>query len=73
MPETRLRISSWHVARQEQMITNQRRLISKLQASGLPTDDAENFLKQMSDDLAFRQQALGGSQPPSERYLPTVS
>lgn len=73
MPETRLRIVSWQVARQEQMIIDQRKLISRLQASGLPTDDAENFLKQMSDDLAFRQQALGGSRPSGERYLPTVS
>ena len=73
MPETRIRIANWHVARQEQMITDQRKLISSLQVSGLPTGDAENFLKQMSDGLAYRQQALGGSQPTGHRYLPTVS
>lgn len=66
MPDTRLRIARWQVAQQERLIADQRTLISRLRAGGLATDDAENFLKQMYDVLAFRQRALGGNQQTSE-------
>ena len=58
MPDTRLRIVRWQVAQQERLIKDQRALISRLRAGGLPTDDAENLLKLMYDVLEFRQRAL---------------
>lgn len=58
MPDSRLRIAR-QVAQQERLIADQRLLIGRLRAGGLPTDDAENFLKQMYDILDFHQRALG--------------
>lgn len=62
MPDSDLRIVRWRVAQQERLINDQRALISRLRAGGLPTEDAENFLRQMYDVLEFRQQALKNSQ-----------
>jgi hypothetical protein len=54
------------VAEQERLISDQRVLISRLRAGGLPTDDAENLLRQMYDVLEFRQQALRSSRRSGE-------
>lgn len=69
MPETRSRIAR-QVALQERLIAEQRTLIRRLRAGGLPTDDAENFLKQMYDVLDFHQQAL--SDDPQSGESPQV-
>jgi hypothetical protein len=69
MTETRLRIARWQVAQQKRMIAEQRMMISRLRAVGLPTDDAETFLRQMYDDLAFRQRAISDSEVSRESAL----
>lgn len=69
MPDTSLRIARWQVAQQERLISEQRALISRLRAGGLPTDEAEDFLSQMYDVLAFRRRALEGSQQSHESAL----
>lgn len=66
MPDLPLRIVRWRVAEQERPISDQRVLISRLRAGGLPTDDAENLLRQMYDVLEFRQQALRSSRKSGE-------
>lgn len=66
MPDLPLRIVRWRVAEQERLISDQRVLISRLRAGGLPTDDAENLLRQMYDVLEFRQQALRSSRKSGE-------
>ena len=71
MPERRLRIVQWQVAQQERLINDQRALISRLRAGGLPTEEAERFLKQMYDVLAFRRRALDGSRELSCRRTET--
>lgn len=73
MPDSGLRIVRWQVAQQERLINDQRVLISRLRAGGLPTDDAENLLRQMYDVLEFRQRALKNSQlsgENSQAHLP---
>lgn len=73
MPDSGLRIVRWRVTQQERLIKDQRVLISRLRAGGLPTDDAENFLRQMYDVLAFRQRVLKNSQlsgETSQAHLP---
>ena len=67
MPETRLRVVQWKVAQQERLISDQRVLISRLRAGGLPTDEAESFLKQMYDVLAFYRVTLDGTRQPSHQ------
>jgi NAD-dependent DNA ligase len=62
VPETRLRIAKWQVVQQERLIKDQRILIDRLRACGMPTDSAEHFLRQMYDVLDFRQQALESAQ-----------
>lgn len=66
MTETRLRIARWQVEQQKRLIADQRTLIGRLRAAGLPTYDAETFLRQMYDVLAFRQQAISDSEASSE-------
>lgn len=60
MLERARRIVQWQVAQQERLISDQRTLISRLRAGGLPTDEAEGLLKQMYDVLAFRRRELDG-------------
>lgn len=62
MTETRLRIARWQVAQQKRLIAEQRTMIGRLRAVGIPTDNAETFLKQMYDDLAFRQRMISESE-----------
>ena len=61
MSERRPRAVQWQVAQQERLISDQRALIGRLRAGGLPTEEAERFLMQMYDVLAFRRRALDGS------------
>lgn len=68
MPDTRLRITRWKLAQQERLIADQRTLISRLRAGGLPTDDAENLLRQMCDVLAYREQSMSDQERPPERH-----
>ena len=67
MPDSPLRIVRWRVAEQERLIRDQRVLIGRLRAGGLPSDDAEKLLTQMYDVLEFRYQALKNCQPSGER------